>query len=184
MGKNPNKINEYRIVDGTVYMKPTNNKDIEFMFDEEDLEKILPYKWYIMPQGYIVTKTNPNTGKSCWRIHHCILDFVYNGTTEIDHADRNRLNNKKNNLREVPHRVNNRNGKLRTNSTKSGYIGVNWCEEKQKWHSTIFKEGKRYYQGAYDTIEEALIARLKAELNLFGAEYAPQRHLFKEYGIE
>ena len=37
MGKNPNKINEYRIVDGTVYMKPTNNKDIEFMFDEEDL---------------------------------------------------------------------------------------------------------------------------------------------------
>lgn len=34
MGKNPNKINEYRIVDGTVYMKPTNNKDIEFMFDE------------------------------------------------------------------------------------------------------------------------------------------------------
>ena len=32
-------------------------------------------------------------------------------------------------------------------------------------------------------IEDAKVARLKAELKYFGNEIAPQRHLFKEYNI-
>ena len=37
----------------------------------------------------------------------------------------------------------------------------------------------------YDWMEEeAIRTRLKAELKYFGNEFAPQRHLFKKYGIE
>ena len=178
------KGNTYVIKNGIVYMNASNKPEIVFTFDEEDLEKVIQYTWMVMPQGYIVTKINPYNNKNMWRLHHCVLDFIYDGTIEIDHIDRNRLNNCKSNLRKVPHNVNNRNGKLRTNSGRSGYLGVNWRERDHKWVATIYKQGKRYYQGAYDNIECALIARLKAEKELFGAEYAPQRHLFKEYGIE
>ena len=176
------KGNNYEVHDGIVYMQASNRPDVIFTFDEEDLPKVLPYTWMLMPQGYIVTRQNPKTGKHVWRLHHCVLDFEYQGKDEVDHKDRNRLNNCKNNLRIVPHSKNNSNSKLRINSSRSGYIGVNWCEDKHGWVATIYK-GKRYYQGTYPTIEEALIARLKAEKELFGEEFAPQRHLFKEYGI-
>ena len=35
----------------------------------------------------------------------------------------------------------------------------------------------------FKTKEVAIISRLKAELKYFGKEFAPQRHLFEEYGI-
>ena len=55
---------------------------------------------------------------------------------------------------------------------------------------TLYLESKlKYLKQEYNELvealnKEALVARPKAELELFGAEYAPQRHLFKEYGIE
>lgn len=39
-------------------------------------------------------------------------------------------------------------------------------------------------KGSYKDKKDALVARLKAERELFGVEFAPQRHLFKEYGID
>ena len=44
------------------------------------------------------------------------------------------------------------------------------------------KNYKTIYLGGYNTEEEALIARLKAEKKYF-KEFAPQKHLFKKYGI-
>ena len=41
---------------------------------------------------------------------------------------------------------------------------------------------KKIRLGEYEHIEDALIARLKAEKKYF-KEFAPQRHLFAEYGI-
>lgn len=38
--------------------------------------------------------------------------------------------------------------------------------------------------GKFTEKEEAIRTRLKAELKYFGNEFAPQRHLFKKYGIE
>lgn len=43
--------------------------------------------------------------------------------------------------------------------------------------------GGRLFTGYYVTLDEAIIARLRKEKELFG-EDAPQKHLFKEYGIE
>ena len=37
--------------------------------------------------------------------------------------------------------------------------------------------------GSYETFEEAVKARLEGEKKYFG-EFAPQRHLFAQYGIE
>lgn len=56
-------------------------------------------------------------------------------------------------------------------------------EPKNKWRAYIC-EGDVYKTiGTFETEEEALIERLKVELEVYGEEFAPQRHLFKEYGI-
>ena len=41
---------------------------------------------------------------------------------------------------------------------------------------------KDIYLGRYSNKEDAIKARLEAEIKYFG-EFAPQRHLFKQYGI-
>ena len=45
-------------------------------------------------------------------------------------------------------------------------------------------DGKEINLGYFDNIEDAVKARLEGELKYFGAEFAPQRHLFEQYGIE
>ena len=53
----------------------------------------------------------------------------------------------------------------------------------QNWLAQIKYNYKRYFLGYYDKFEDAVKARLNAELQYFGMELAPQRHLFEQYGI-
>jgi len=52
-----------------------------------------------------------------------------------------------------------------------------------KWCSRIKHDDIDYYLGVHSDKEEAIKIRLKAELKYFGLEFAPQRHLFEQYGI-
>ena len=50
---------------------------------------------------------------------------------------------------------------MRTNKNKnntSGFTGVNWSEEKHKWHSKIGHNYKRIHLGYFTNIEEAISA--------------------------
>lgn len=46
----------------------------------------------------------------------------------------------------------------------------------------IVLDKKDIYLGRYSNKEDAIKARLEAEIKYFG-EFAPQRHLFEQYGI-
>lgn len=65
----------------------------------------------------------------------------------------------------------------------SGVIGVGWNKQSNKWRARISVEGTEYNLGSFDNKNDAVIARLYAELQYLGKEFAPQRHLFEEYGI-
>ena len=49
--------------------------------------------------------------------------------------------------------------------------------------STLLKNLEKYLEDLHDNLEDAIYNRLKAEKQYFG-EFAPQRHLFSQYGIE
>ena len=100
-----------------------------------------------------------------------------------DHLDRNPSNNRKNNLGVKSRRDNSLNSGLQTNN-KSGIIGVSWSKTENKWRASInISNGKQRIIGRYDFKIDAIIARLKAEKEYYG-DNAPQKSLFKEYGIE
>jgi hypothetical protein len=71
---------------------------------------------------------------------------------------------------------------MQSNNT-SGFIGVSWDKSHNLWQVNIRVNKKLIKIGRYKDIEDAKVARLKAELKYFGNEIAPQRHLFKEYNI-
>ena len=50
----------------------------------------------------------------------------------------------------------------------SGYKGVGFHKQRNKWRARIMVDNKDISLGLYDTIEEAIKARKEAEIKYFG----------------
>ena len=77
--------------------------------------------------------------------HKFIHNILYKDFEEVDHIDRNGLNNLNYNIREGKGRVNANNKSIQKNNT-SGYPGVEWHEEgtKKRWKAVwVDENGKR-----------------------------------------
>lgn len=72
----------------------------------------------------------------------------------VDHIDGNPSNNKFSNLREATRSQNQRNSGVRRNNA-SGFRGVYWNKQKQKWYAQCMVERKRKSLGLYDSAEQA-----------------------------
>ena len=103
------------------------------------------------------------------------------GLEYYDHADRNPLNNRRYNLRPATAMDNARNKSTQHNN-KSGVSGVFLPKDGNKWIAYIAINKKRKHLGSFADKNDAIKARLEAELKYFG-DFAPQQHLFEQYGI-
>ncbi len=80
----------------------------------------------------------------------------------LDHIDKNKLNNRIENLREVSQVCNSRNcGNFKHN--KSGVKGVHWAKANNRWISSIRVFRKSYHIGSYKDFNEAVLHRFAAE---------------------
>ena len=86
--------------------------------------------------------------------------------SQVDHEDRNPLNNRWTNLRPATKKQNGENRKLHKRST-SGASGVSWDKRLCKFRARIFHHGQSIFLGAHDTSLDAVAARLGAERQLF-----------------
>ena len=80
----------------------------------------------------------------------------------IDHIDRDRTNNRINNLRAATQSINNQNSNLRRDNT-SGIRGIRFCTDRNKYTVYITHKGKTYNYGRYEHPLDAIEARLDAE---------------------
>ena len=117
----------------------------------------------------------PDSGKGI-KIHQLILGPY------VDHINRDPMDNRKANLRICTQAENCFNASMRSDNT-SGFIGVSWSKRKNRWRVRVTVNQKEIHLGTFKDITEAVKARLYGELKYFGAEFAPQRHLFEEYDI-
>lgn len=72
-------------------------------------------------------------------------------------------------------------GSVRSNNS-SGFTGVYWNKQMSKWQSYIEINKNKIHIGYFVDKNDAIVARLQAEAKYYG-EFAPQKHLFNEYGI-
>ena len=94
------------------YVKLYISDDIYCKIDEEDLSTVLQYDWFLH-LGYFYTRT---TSKLC-ALHNIIFPCK-DKTKVVDHINRNRLDNRKSNLRIVTRSINATNAKVRTDKTQ------------------------------------------------------------------
>lgn len=102
---------------------------------------------------------------------------------EIDHINRNGLDNRLCNLRAASGSQNQWNQALKNNN-KSGYKGVSWYKKYNKWRSQISINNKCKHIGYFDDIIEAARAYDRTAIINFGIDYAylnfPEDHEEKE----
>ena len=173
------KYNKYSEIlhddNGDYLIGYTLNTNREFYIDFENYIKIKDHCWTeVINNG--MHKIESNINGHVVTLHGCL------GFKNYDHKDRNELNNRKHNLRRCSHQENSMNTSIRKDNT-SGITGVYWSNERKKWAASIMYNQKTYHLGRFVNKEDAIVARLKAEKEYFG-EFAPQRDLFEQYGIE
>lgn len=86
---------------------------------------------------------------------------------EIDHADTNKSNDKWSNLRIATKSQNGCNKSI-TTENKSGYKGVSFCSQTNKWRATIKKNKKQVSLGRHATKEMAFQAYVNAAKLMHG----------------
>lgn len=160
IGKRKQRVLNKYIIDGdTAYVTLTDGSVM--ICDSEDWEKLKSHTWFLSEKGYAVTsKTNDYDGSP--RFHLQILGK--HAGKEVDHINRNKLDNRKCNLRICTRRENAQNQSVRLNSA-SGYNGVTkvaGCGTKI-WRASIGVNRKTIFLGYYERIEDAINARKEAE---------------------
>lgn len=85
----------------------------------------------------------------------------------VDHENRNKHDNRWNNLRLADQSDNGGNHTIHKNNT-SGYKGVSWSKQHKKWIAQICRRRKRYFVGFGATPAEAHALYLKAAAAHFG----------------
>lgn len=143
----------------------TGNVTAESIIDLEDFDKIKDKKCSYLKIGYLYCCTEKIL------LHRLLIqDKLNSKDNTVDHINRDKLDNRKSNLRVLTRQQNLLNKGLQSNNS-SGVRGVKIKELKngeQVYESRIKLNGKEKYLGRNRTIEEAKISRKQAEQEMFG----------------
>ena len=131
------------------------------LLDDEDFKYYDQWKWGLHKDGYVIRTGWDKINKKSFVIFlHRLINETPKGF-ETDHINRDKLDNRKDNLRTVSLRENKYNIGLKSNNT-SGITGVCWAKASNKWRVRV--GGNKYgkHIGYYESIEDAIMARNKA----------------------
>lgn len=148
------------------YIQLSQNQ--QAIVDKEDFEWLNQKRWYAKGPD-----SHPEAYRAIWEkgkqtnilMHREILNAP--DGVEVDHVNRNSLDNRRSNLRLCSHSENGMNRKLQSNST-SGFKGVSWKADKRKWRASIKKDGRQKHLGYFTDITQAARAYNVAAEQLFG----------------
>ena len=150
--------NEYTIDEQGIVHVVLRTKD-EMLCDIEDWERLKDLTWTKDRWGYATSSTKEKMEKFHIDVMGKKKGYV------IDHINRNKLDNRKSNLRFVTKSGNAANSKMFKNNT-SGAKGVVQAKS-GRWVARLTLNGKNIYLGTYDTFEQAIDARKKGEEKYF-----------------
>lgn len=105
-----------------------------------------------------------------YQVHRLVWDILHPEDPvleheEIDHLDRDRLNNRPGNLRKVSRMLNMCNKTLYRNN-RSGVPGVCWRKDVSKWAVRVNSGGMHMHLGLFEDLFEAVCARKSAQNKL------------------
>lgn len=132
--------------------------------DEADYEALNRWRWHLTSEGY-AARSHRVGGRSRTVYMHREVCCPPQGLI-VDHINRDRLDNRRANLRAVTRSQNNANSARRPSST--GYKGAYPHRSTGRYQAQISQGGRRRSLGLFDAPEEAAAAYDRAALELYG----------------
>lgn len=133
--------------------------------DEDDYPALSQHVWHADPKGYVVRsvylgKTDDREVRELEMMHRRLMGLVKGDGLQVDHINRDKLDNRRSNLRVVgaaenPQNVSGGHGLSRRRN-------VHWIKARNRWAVRVCHNGKWYLGGHFIDPEEA--ARAAAEL--------------------
>jgi AP2 domain/HNH endonuclease len=141
------------------------------LVDEADADLVYGYSWRaISPANSHTTYAIahiPRYGRDVY-MHRLILGLADVRGLDVDHKNGNGLDNTHTNLRLATPSQNHANTGLQRNNT-SGFKGVSYAKDRNRWHAYIKVNQRRTSLGHYNTAEQAARAYDAAALEAWGS---------------
>jgi len=114
----------------------------------------------IQSHGYLIITID----KKRYMAHRLAWFYVHGAWPkgDLDHINGDKLDNRIINLREATRQQNMQNVRRHRHNT-SGYKGVAWHSQRNKWRAYIFDSYRQIHLGLFDSREAAALARANAE---------------------
>ena len=123
--------------------------------DPDDYRRLSKHKWYATGRhgnGHYAVRSVTTKNRKSGRIymHREVIKAPDN--LLVDHINRNKLDNRKANLRPATTAQNTRNqAKRKGRTTSSKYKGVTWRRDVKCWQAAIWVDVKRIHLGIFDS---------------------------------
>lgn len=162
---------QYKVINDYVEVKDC--KGAMFYVSLCDIDLIKNYTWYVANSGYVERKDWLKGANKTVRLHRQVMQ-LQRGVGYVDHANKLKYDNRRENLR-LATRAENSINRLPPANNTSGFTGVVWDKSRNKWAAQITVKRKVIHIGRFHSKEDAIIARKSAEEKYYG-QYAPLRN--------
>lgn len=137
--------------------------------DVSDKAVVEPFPWFVNSQGYAVRNVTVESGKQrTLPMHRAILGLEFGDRLEADHISRDKLDNRRSNLRVVTHAQNSQNKPGHGKYSQHRGVSFQKGAKKRPWIAYCSLDGRQHYLGAFGSEDEAAgVARA------FRAEHLP-----------
>lgn len=131
------------------------------LVDDADFDWLNQWNWHYAKVGYAMRNVQAKPKHIVLSMHTMIMNTPKG--FEVDHKNRNKLDNRRCNLRVVNRSINSHNKDKQSNNT-SGVKGVYWAKWANMWRVMININGKTINVGYFKEIDEAARARKSIEM--------------------
>lgn len=122
------------------------------LVDPCDFVAVNDFRWHLSAQGYVKRETGTaGQGKKSFYLHREILGLAPDDPRQVDHKNRNRLDNRRSNLRAVTAAENAQNRGHQTGR----FRGVARATHGGTWLARVQIKGVVHYLGRFATEDEA-----------------------------
>ena len=151
-----------------------NAKQGYALVSADDVYKVEMNSWRLDSHGYAIKSIKENGKTKNISLHHVVYKKPSKGMV-IDHINRNKLDNRRENLREVSHSINSANRKInRSKDSLFRYPGVRQMKSSKTgqiydtFEVSIKLKGKQIRTEYYNNLEDAISARKNMKRELYG----------------